>query len=176
MIVGIGINVNTPPWGGEGFSDELKDKATDSMKSKVSGDSLLLPIIISSDFVEKKFDRKEGEEGQTVRLYAKMKFTSGSYDKNELDNIEKELIGSSMPGSFHKDLGDSRSEIKDIKIDKNGVITGVLSINSIYIPTFDLAQLKIDIKGKNKSFYENKIGNILRISDTVITLNFHKYN
>src|SRR3989344_673026 len=138
-------------------SDELKDKATDSMKSKVSGDSLLLPIIISSDFVEKKFDRKDGEEGQTVRLYAKMKFTSGSYDKNELDNIEKELIGSSMPGSFHKDLGDSRSEIKDIKIDKNGVITGVLSINSIYIPTFDLAQLKIDIKGKNKSFYENKI-------------------
>ncbi len=74
VIVGIGINVNTPPssppvqgggWGGEGFPDELKDKATSIMietGKRVDRNLLIAELLNSFEYWYKKFM----EEGETV--------------------------------------------------------------------------------------------------------------
>ena len=65
VIVGIGINVNTPPWGGEGFSDELKDKATSIMMEtgkRVDRNLLIAELLNSFEYWYEKFI----EEGETV--------------------------------------------------------------------------------------------------------------
>src|SRR3990167_5093294 len=58
VIVGIGINVNTPPWGGEGFSDELKDKATSIMMEtgkRVDRNLLIAELLNSFEYWYEKF-------------------------------------------------------------------------------------------------------------------------
>ena len=65
VIVGIGINVNTPPWGGEGFPDELKDKATSIMMEtgkRVDRNLLIAELLNSFEYWYEKFI----EEGETV--------------------------------------------------------------------------------------------------------------
>lgn len=147
------------------LSSSLGDKAIDSMKGKISSDDVLLPFLISSDFIDKKYDKKVGDEGQTVRLYAKMKFSSGYYAKSDLDKFEKDLAGDSIPSNFYKEISSSKSELNNIKINKDNKMSANLSIDSVYLPRFDLAKLKIDIKGKNKSFYDPKIKEIDGVSD-----------
>ncbi len=65
VIVGIGINVNTPPRGDEGFSDELKDKATSIMMEtgkRVDRNLLIVELLNSFEYWYEKFI----EEGETV--------------------------------------------------------------------------------------------------------------
>ena len=65
VIVGIGINVNTPPRGGEGFSDELKDKATSIMietGKRVDRNLLIAELLNRFEYWYEKFI----EEGETV--------------------------------------------------------------------------------------------------------------
>ncbi len=65
VIVGIGINVNTPPRGDEGFSDELKDKATSIMMEtgkRVDRNLLIAELLNSFEYWYEKFI----EEGETV--------------------------------------------------------------------------------------------------------------
>ena len=102
VIVGIGINVNTPPsspplrpplsppseggekgevkrggWGGEGFSDELKDKATSIMietGKRVDRNLLIAELLNRFEYWYKKF--MEGDE-TVMKRWRELSDTSG---------------------------------------------------------------------------------------------------
>lgn len=86
MIIGIGINVNTSPssppvqggeWGGEGFTDELKDKATSIMietGKRVDRSLLIAELLNRFEYWYKKFT----EESETViKRWRELSDTSG---------------------------------------------------------------------------------------------------
>lgn len=149
--------------------DKLLNKAKQSASSKLSSGQELLPVVFSTKFDEKKFDKKADQEAKSVKLAAKIVYTLGTYNKDELGKFLGSAESFDVPDDFK--LSDEESEIKifDVKKNKNDV-SATLSFNAIYKPTLSISGIPNDIKGKGVKSTEEQLKNISGVSEVKIIL------
>lgn len=151
----------------ETIEKRLFAKAKNQASTKLSADDVLIPVMLSSEFKEKNFDKKEKEKASSVKLKATIIFTLGVYRKEEFNRF----ISSSMDFEIPKDfkLSDKESEISisDVKKNKNNV-SAKFSFNAIYKPAIDSKIIPKLIAGKSKKSAEERIKAISGVSDVAI--------
>ncbi len=153
----------------ESLSDKLLSDAKKKASAKVADGQELLPVVLSTKFEEKKFDKKEDQEAKNLKLTATITFTLGSYKKEELDAFIASSDSFDVPDDFK--LSDQESELRLSNVSQKGKdITAKLSFNAIYKPQLEVSNIPQEIKGKSIKTAEGKLREISGISDVKILI------
>jgi len=143
--------------------DNLEDNALNGIKAKVADDEVTLPFIISSEFVSRTYNKKEGEEAQQLTLAAKVKFTGASYKRSDIEKYEQELIRNKIPEGYSRLLSESKNEVADEKIEKNKISANLI-LKSTYVPSIDEGKIKQSLIGKSEAEAEQLLKDVKNIN------------
>lgn len=150
-------------------TEKLFAKAKSQASLKLNSDDALIPVMLTSEFKVKEFDKKEKDKASTIKLKATITYTLGIYKKEEF----AKFISSSKKFDLPKDfkLSDKESEISvsNVKQNKND-LSAKFTFNAIYKPAIDDKTIPKLIVGKSKKSAEERIKAISGVSDLAIKL------
>lgn len=153
----------------ESLADKLLSEAKKKASENLGDDQELLPVVLTTKFDEKKFDKKEDQEAKTLKLSATITYTLGAYKKEELDAFIASSDSFDVPEDFK--LSGDESELKISNVTQKGKdVTGKLSFNAIYKPQLSIDNIPVEIKGKSVKAAEEKLREIAGVSDVNISL------
>ncbi len=127
--------------------ERLFEKAKSESEGSLSDKDALIPMYLSYDFKEKKFDRKENDSAKTLKLNATIVFTLGTYNKEELLKFISSSDEFDVPDEFKLDDSESKISISDIEKSGND-LSAKLSFNAIFKPLLDEKKVPSLIGGK----------------------------
>lgn len=146
---------------------DLEKKAIEESRKKIDSDEGILPTSIASEFLNKEFDKKEGEDADSLSFSAKVKYQLGTYKIVDLEGLIKENAKGEVPESFVLKSSDSQIEIKEVKTVKNA-ITAKLSAKAIFTPLIKEEDLSKKVSGKNVLSAEKLLREIPGITDVLV--------
>jgi len=153
----------------EKLPKDLKEKAQADIAKKVSGDSILIPEMVSTKLSKKDYDKKVGDEAKTVKLDGTVTFEALTYTKEDLTAYAKELIKDRVS----EDQSTSDSGI-DFSLDKvkveEGEAKGTLKIKAHLLPKLDKEKVTQAIAGKSFENAEKVITNLPQVSKSSVQL------
>ena len=146
----------------------LEKRAREKLNEQIDDQTEVIPQKLSVKFVEKKFNKKEGDEVKEIVLSASLDFKFGTYKNSELEAIVDELSSDDVPDEYQ--LNDEKSDIKitNIEVDKQGKVSGVLKINAIYMPQIEGMNLNDKLVGKSTAEAIKTLKEIKGVSDVTI--------
>ena len=144
------------------LSKNLEQKAKEDLEKKIKDDEKLLGIIKSAEFVKKTFDKKEGEEAQSVKLTATIEYKSLSYKKSDAQDLSQ--------GFFDENSKDTSYTIENIKQDKDKKVSANIHAKAFLLPKLDNNKLAEKIAGKSFSETKSVLLDLPQIADVHITL------
>lgn len=147
---------------------KLEKEAVSAVRKKLPSDQDILSSALSSEVLERKYTKKEGEEAGSVGITAKIRYSIGKYKKIDVNSVVESLSRSDIPGTYVLKTSDSNVEITNVKIGKDRV-SAVLKVNAVYIPQIESEKLAESLKGKSHSAASKQIKNIAGVTDVVIT-------
>jgi len=153
----------------EALSAKLLNEAKKKAQSKVADGQELLPVVLSTEFDQRAFDKKEDEEAKNLKLTATITYTLGAYKKEELDAFIASSDSFDVPDDFKLSDKDSELTLSDVKQDGED-ITGKLSFNAIYKPQLSVSNIPQEVKGKSLTAAEERLRQLSGISDVRIIL------
>lgn len=153
----------------ETLTKRLFAKAKSQASSKLNSDDALIPVVLSSEFKEKNFDKKEKDKASTVKLKAAIIYTLGVYKKEEFIKFISSSKDFNIPKDFKLSDRESEISVSDIKQNKNDV-SAKFSFNAIYKPAIDSTTIPKIIAGKSKKSAEERVKSISGVSDVAIRL------
>lgn len=145
----------------------LFDKAKGEAEGSLSEKDAMVPMYLSYDFKEKKFDRKENDTAKTLKLVASVVYTLGVYNKEELLKFISSSDEFDVPKEFKLSDSESTIKISDIKQDGKD-LSAKLSYNAIFKPTFDQKSVPSIVSGKGSKEAIDKLKQTPGISDASI--------
>ncbi len=152
----------------EAIEKQLSEKVSSSLSSGESGDTVI-PAILATEFVEKKFSKKEGEEAEEVSLSAKLAFEIGRYNEEDLESFAQELTNESIPEGYTYVKDESRIQIEDVEVTE-GAMNGVLAVEAVYVPALEVDTLAKDQQRKSKKEVEKQLQELKGVSDVTVIL------
>jgi hypothetical protein len=144
---------------------ELESKAMSGLSS--DGDTVSLPVALSSTFDQKDFDHDAGDEADSLSLSAKLTVETGSYSKKDIENFVKDLAQGDIPNDYSYLESESTIDVNNIKNNK-GVVSGTLDINAVFLPHVDIATIKNGLAKKSEGSALEYIKNTKGIQDETI--------
>ena len=149
------------------MTERLLDKAKTESESSLSDSDALIPMYLSFDFKEKKFDRKENDAAKTVKLNATIVYTLGTYNKDELLKFISSSDEFDVPDEFK--LSDQESKITISDIEKSGNdLSAKLAFSAIFKPSLDESEVPKIVAGKGTDDAIKKLKETPGISDASI--------
>lgn len=148
-------------------TSRLFDKAKGEAEGSLSDKDAMVPMYLSFDFKEKKFDRKENDTAKTLKLVASIVYTLGVYNKEELLKFISSSDEFDIPQEFKLSDSESTIKISDIKQDGKD-LSAKLSYNAIFKPTFDENTVPSLVTGKGSKEAIDKLKQTPGISDASI--------
>lgn len=148
---------------------KLEEKSRNDLNKKLTPDMLLLPGILSSDFIKKNYDKKEGEESPIITLKATVEFQGISYQKNNLDDFSKKLLKSDVQDLVFTENGIKYS-MRDIKQKNDNEILAKLYAKAFLMPKLDNKKLTQELKGKSFDEANDLLSKIPQVSDVSVNL------
>lgn len=151
----------------------LQNQVTKDLESKAmsglsaDGDSVPLPVALSSTFDQKNFDNDVGDEADSVSLSAKLTVETGSYSKKDIEGFVKDLAQGDIPDDYSYLESESTINVNNIKNNK-GVVSGTLDINAVFLPRVDIASIKNGLAKKSENSALEYIKNTKGIQDETI--------
>lgn len=149
-------------------TSDLEKKALENARGKAGEGNVFLTTALSSEIVEKKYNKKEGDEAEKIGLSAKIKYQLGSYNKNDLNKTVEALTKSEVPEGYALQNDKSNIEVKNIKVAKDSSAVGELSINAVYAPGISTESLIKTLKGKSAGSVKKDLEKIKGISEVQI--------
>lgn len=151
-------------------SEKLSRDALSKAASQIKSEESIFPKVLSLEVKEKKFTKKEGDEAGSVGVSATIKFNTGKYVARDVLNYIKSLSKGDVPGTYVLQQGNSKVDITNIQIGKDGEsAAAVLKISAVYTPEINAAKLAQAFKGKTRSAVEKQIKNITGVTDVFIS-------
>ena len=157
-------------------TQRLFAKAKSQASSKLSSDDALIPVMLSSEFKAKDFDKKENDKSTSIKLKATITYILGVYKKEEFNKFISSSKDFNIPKGFKFSDKESEISVSDIKQNKNdrsstlSVVSAKFSFNAIYKPAIDGKTIAKLAAGKGKKSAREKIKSISGVSDVVIKL------
>ncbi|OGH17683.1 MAG: hypothetical protein A2868_01910 [Candidatus Levybacteria bacterium RIFCSPHIGHO2_01_FULL_40_15b] len=149
--------------------EKLEKEVISKAREKLSSDQDILKNALSSEVLERKYTKKEGEEAGSVGVSAKIKYSFGKYKKSDIDLVLESFSRESVPGTYALKTSDSKVEITDVKIGKDNSARAVLKVNAVYTPQIESEKLADSLKGKSSNAAEKQIKTIAGVTNVVIT-------
>lgn len=149
-------------------TSDLEKKALENARGKAGEGNVFLTTALSSEVVEKKYNKKEGDEAEKVSLSAKIKYQLGSYNKDDLNKSVEALTKSEVPEGYALQNDKSNIDVKNIKVVKDSSAVGELSINAVYAPGISTESLIKTLKGKSADNVKKDLEKIKGVSEVQI--------
>lgn len=151
------------------ITQKLTGDAISKAQSEISGNEAIMTDPLSSDIKKQDYSKKEGDEASSVSLEATIVYNVGKYNKNDIENVVKNISKNEVPGTYVLQEGESKIDIEDIKVAKDGESASAkLKINAVYSPQIDSNSLAKSLKGKSQGAADKKIREITGVSDVNI--------
>ena len=150
-------------------TEKFEKEAISKAREKLSSDQDILQNALSSEILERKYTKKEGEESGSVGILAKIKYSIGEYKKSDIDLVLESFSREDVPGTYILNTSDSKIEISDIKIGKDNNARAVLKVSAVYAPQIESEKLAGSLKGKSSNVAEKQIKTIAGVTNVVIT-------
>ncbi|OGH16447.1 MAG: hypothetical protein A3C30_04625 [Candidatus Levybacteria bacterium RIFCSPHIGHO2_02_FULL_40_18] len=150
-------------------NEKLEREAIQKAQSSLSSEQEILSKALSSEVLERKYTKKEGEEAGSVGISAKIKYSIGRYKKSDIENVVESLSRPDIPGTYALVGSDSKVEITSIKIGKDNSAQALLKVNAVYTPQIEGEKLAESLKGKTQDAAEKQIKSIAGVTEVVIT-------
>lgn len=138
--------------------DSLSQKVIDEAKGSEDANAQVLPLPLSYSFDSKTLSKEEGKEADSVSVAATITFSLGYVSKDEISALAKELNGKDIPSSYSYSKEDSTLSMEDVEQDDDGVVTGKLKFNSVFLPQLDSSSFTQKLTGKNETKVAEIVG------------------
>lgn len=147
--------------------DDLEKKGIATAQEKAGKDKTLLPKALSYEVIDKKYDKKDGDETGSVSIDAKIKFKFGEYSNDELKKVVLELTKEDVPSDYEIEDSKSKIVVSDIKIVKE-TVSGKISINGIFAPKIDSNKSIASLAGKTEGSAKKTLEKINGVSEVQV--------
>ena len=138
---------------------ELKQKAADELASKLSSQEKLVDNSLTSQVIEKTFDKKIDEEANTLKLKLKLKINALSFSESDFKQLIGEEIQKLVPPDFEYDPEQTETNFQ-LKEFSAKIITFTASFKAKLIPKFNLEEIKNNLAGKKPMIGQTYLGNL----------------
>ena len=132
----------------EELPKNLEKKAMKKIREQMSKDQVLIPIFTSKSLGSQSFDKKAGEETDSVTLTGTVMFETMSYKKDDLTFKARSLINEDLDKDLTLLDDNLKIQIKDLK-EKNKTVTATLDVKALLQPKIDQKDLITNLAGKS---------------------------
>lgn len=150
--------------------EELKAKALSEFLSKISPETQIIEDSLVDEIDKENFSLKAGEEGDSLSLDIKVKFSALVYDKAQLQSITEDEVKKSVPSGYSYSPSDNDFSFGIKEVDKNNVATVEVGIKTKLIPVIDHLAIQRDLVGKYPTLAYQYLQNIPNVSNVEIVL------
>lgn len=154
----------------EELTVELKNKALEELKNKVSPDLKLIEESLVAKVSEKSFDKNIDEEATKVKLKLKIDFSALTFKDGEFKNLVKEKIQQLVPTGFEYKSEEGEISFKIESVSKDEVVTTTAHFKAQLMPVFDLEKMKKDLAGKYLSLASQYLESLPNIEGSEIRI------
>lgn len=128
----------------------LEEKAGNELAGQTDQDSIVLPVILSTDIEKTKFDKNAGDEAKAIKLSAGVNFFALSYPLADTKKFAKEILQESYSKNKTVDEDNIKTKIIDAKLKSPKEITATLVMNATLLPKIDDIALAKQLSGKTQ--------------------------
>ncbi len=148
---------------------QLEDKAKNDIRSKVTGDNVILSNFVEEtvDSDKQSFDKKAGDQANQVTLKATVNFETLTYNKADMLKLAVSLFNAGENQIKSENLS---VDAKNITIDKNGDVSADLTVKAGLLPRVDQDQLTKQIAGVSVQKAKNILANIPQVESAEVSL------
>ncbi len=148
--------------------EKLEKNAIEAVKQQIGSSGDVIPQALSVDVVEKNYTKKVGAESGSVGISAEVRYSIGSYSRDDIQKVVDSLSSGDIPGTYKINMDNSKIEVVDVKVDNDNNASATLKVNATYEPEIDSAKLATELKGNGESKAIEKIKSINGVTDVVI--------
>lgn len=152
------------------LTDSLKDKAKSDIKSKANSDEVILPDFTKTTAGVTNFDKKVGDETQSINLDGTITYETIAYKKSDIESYTKSALSGKLPSDLVLSADGITYDVKDMATDKDGTTKVTLSIKAALIPKLDTKSLINNIAGKSFASARDVLSSTPQFSDVTFTL------
>ena len=154
----------------DGLPKQLEQKAREDAAKKVSDGETVLPTFVKHVLVEKKFNKKTGEESDVLNLQATVEYTGISYQKNQLQDIALALLQNQIPTNLSIVTEGMKKEIQKVSIKNADEIAATISFTIPLLPKIDAKELAKKLAGREITDAEDILLGLPAASDAKIKI------
>lgn len=148
---------------------ELESKGVNDLSKKISGDEVLLPVLISEKLVKKDLSKKVNDEASKVTLTGTVEYKGISYKKSDLVDFANGVLKNEISKDEVIDPNSLKTDVGEIKQDKDKVSAQV-SIKGFVVPKIDEKEAIKKITGKSFSNTKDILIKYPQVSSVQINL------
>jgi len=127
----------------------LEEKVKEELKKNIPQGKKILETAILTSIINRNFDKAVGTEADKLRLELEMKAKTLAYSASDLDSLVDEALADYIPQNFI--LKGKEVEIKEEKINEEGVAILKVYVKGNLIPDVDIEAIKKNLAGKYPS-------------------------
>lgn len=149
--------------------DNLKDKAKSDIKSKANSNEVILPDFTKITAGVTNFDKKVGDETQSINLDGTITYETIAYKKSDIESYTKSALSGKLPSTLVLSANGITYDVKDMAT-KDGTTKVTLSIKAALIPKLNTKSLINSISGKSFASARDVLSSTPQFSDVTFTL------
>lgn len=152
-------------------SDLIKDLEKNAVEelSKTAGEGeTVLPVIVSTDLSNEKFDKKVDDEAKKVTLSATVEFIGMAYDNEQLADYSKSILKDKYSQDIAFAQDSLKTEVKDVKNNNEEEIVASLGITAGLLPEIDTSEVANKLQGKSYGQAKETLGSLPQIAKSDI--------
>ncbi|MBU4017250.1 baseplate J/gp47 family protein, partial [Patescibacteria group bacterium] len=146
----------------------LEDKAGGELVKQTEQDSIVLPIVLSTNVEKTKYDKDAGDEAKAVKLIASVSFTGLSYQEAEARKFAKEILQKNYSKDMIFDENNIKIKVNNAEQKSPKEITASLIMNASLLPKIDGQAISKELAGKSFKEAEVILSRIPQVERTQI--------
>lgn len=150
------------------LTKNLESKASGELVKQAQGDSVVLPIVLSTNIDNTKYDKNAGDEAKTVKLSGTLTYSGLSYQNTDVKEFSKALLEKNYAKNMTSDENTLDIKVNDAKKKSDKEITATLTINAALLPKIDNQSIAKQISGKSVKDAEAIISHFPQVEHTTI--------
>ncbi|MEK7573325.1 MAG: hypothetical protein AAB531_02765 [Patescibacteria group bacterium] len=150
---------------------DLESKGKDELTKKISGDEVLLPVLISEKLVKKDLSKKANEEASKVTLTGTVEYKGISYKKSDLVDFANEVLKNEISQDEMIDSDSIEADVGEIDQDEDKISARV-AIKAFVVPKINEEEVIKKITGKSFNSAKEILTKYPQVSDAKISLSF----
>lgn len=151
------------------LTKELKDKAGNEIKLKLTSGQELLDKEVSSQVVDKDYNAEEDDEVDNLSLKLKLVFKFLTYKKDDFLKILTKKLSQKIPSDFVFDPEAVEIDVKEIELEDETANVKMVAKSNL-LPQLDVDNIKSNIKGRYPQVIEEYFSSLPNFSKADIKI------